>query len=176
MTIWASDAGGYWALITGNPNTAAVLKQRQDASVSASVSSAAANNAAIATSTGTGTGRQYTNVPLGGGKNTPGTSDDIQASILSLSRLLGCSPADLTSAIRPFIDPSVPNPVEEAKRIREQVEAAGGFENLGNGGTGAGGNGNAKVDQEVDAEVVKRKADEASGPGLLHLMEEAFLD
>lgn len=62
-------------------------------------------------------------------------------------------PADLTAAIRPLIDPTVPNPVEEAKRIKEQME----------------------LKQVVAEKEAKAEKDEG-GPGLLHLMEEAFLD
>jgi hypothetical protein len=73
----------------------------------------------------------------------------------------------LTSAIRPFIDPSVPNPVEEARRIREQVEA---HKMAGVGATGATGAAG------VDEKEVAKQAEEAAGPGLLAFAAEALLD
>jgi hypothetical protein len=74
----------------------------------------------------------------------------------------------LTSAIRPFIDPSVPNPVEEARRIREQVEA----HKMAGAGAGAGAPGVAGVDEKE----VAKQAEEAAGPGLLAFAAEALLD
>jgi hypothetical protein len=57
-----------------------------------------------------------------------------------------------------LIDPTVPNPVEEAKKIKEQLEMKAELEK-------------AKV--EV---VAKEEEKKHSGPGILEVLEEAFLD
>lgn len=92
-------------------------------------------------------------------------SPDVQGQIYTLAQALGIKPADLSSAIRPLIDPSVPNPAEactkELELLKLQVQA---------GGAGAGGAapGDKKVAGQVD-----EKAAEGS---LLGLAAEALLD
>jgi hypothetical protein len=39
ISVWAGDAGGYWALITGNPNKAAAIEAKREAAMSASATS-----------------------------------------------------------------------------------------------------------------------------------------
>lgn len=64
--------------------------------------------------------------------------------------------ADLSSAIRPYIDPTVPNPGEEVKRLRAALELQ----------TGA----------QQEGEQAKSHEEEDSGPGLVGILEEALLD
>jgi hypothetical protein len=65
--------------------------------------------------------------PTKAANNAP--KQDIQSQIFALAEALGVAPADLSDAIRPLTDPTVPNPVEEKKKLEkklEQVEANGG--------------------------------------------------
>ena len=88
-----------------------------------------------------------TGQPRGGG-------GDVESQILQLANTLGVKPADLSSAIRPLIDPSAPNPAEAAKMAAEQeilkAKAANG--------------GNADP------------ANDDAGPGILAQMGEVLLD
>ena len=69
---------------------------------------------------------------------------------------LGVKPADLTNAIRPLIDPSVPNPAEAARQELELLKAQ----------LAAGGAGGAAAQEPPAAE----------GGSLLGALGEALLD
>ena len=75
---------------------------------------------------------------------------DIQSQIFALAEALGVAPADLSAAIRPLTDPTVPNPAEQQKKLEQQLEEA-----KANGG---------------------KDAAETDGPSVLGLMGEVFLD
>lgn len=97
------------------------------------------------------------------GKNaahsTAGAPADVQAQIFSLATALGVPLASLSDAIRPLIDPTVPNPVEEVKRLREQLDLT---KNLHEQVV-------QQKEEAIEEEHVKK-------PGVLDLIEEAFLD
>ena len=64
------------------------------------------------------------------GSTKPGAAggdSDIESQIIQLANSLGVKPADLSSAIRPLIDPTAPNPVEAAKlEAQKEILSAGG--------------------------------------------------
>ena len=84
-------------------------------------------------------------------------NNDVQSQIWALAETLGIKPADLSNAIRPLIDPTVPNPAEEAKRIKAEMELKAQLEAT-------------KAESAAQAEA------SSSGPGILDVLEEAFLD
>lgn len=88
--------------------------------------------------------RQPTKAPKGNQK------PDIQSQIFALAESLGVAPADLSAAIRPLTDPTVPNPVEQQKKLEQQLE-------------------------EAQANAGKESTEE-DGPSVLGLMGEVFLD
>ncbi|GHJ88866.1 hypothetical protein NliqN6_5268 [Naganishia liquefaciens] len=155
VTVWARDAGGYWALITGSGAAA-----KGAASAAASASSAAAAAAAMTATTSSGSKTART---AAAGKkaasSTAGAPADVQAQIFSLATALGVPLASLSDAIRPLIDPTVPNPVEEVKRLREQLELT---KNL--------------HEQQVHQKEEAIEEEQIKKPGVLDLIEEAFLD
>ena len=62
---------------------------------------------------------------------TPAEKDaDVQSQIVNLANALGVKPAELSNAIRPLIDPSVPNPAQaaqlEADILKAKLAAGGG--------------------------------------------------
>ncbi|ORX36764.1 hypothetical protein BD324DRAFT_627093 [Kockovaella imperatae] len=127
FTVWAAEAGGYWNLITGRHAPATRLSE------GAINAAAKAASKAKAKSSGSGSG---------------GGQTDIESQIISLASALGIKPADLSSAIRPLIDPTAPNPAEVARREAElKAKSASG-----------------------DAKAEKK------GPGLLAQIEEIVLD
>lgn len=91
----------------------------------------------------------------GKGKVVPGNAD-VQSQIYALAESLGVTPAELSSAIRPLIDPTAPNPAEEAKRIKQEMELK------------------AELDKTKVETVAKEE--EHKGPGIIEVLEEAFLD
>ncbi|WWC94074.1 hypothetical protein V866_000912 [Kwoniella sp. B9012] len=117
FVAWAHQVGGYWAVITGNHKTP--------------VSDAAASAASAASSLSSASSKATTSVdpksvapkPTQAGQG----EDDIQSQIYHLANSLGIKPAELSAAIRPLVDPSVPDPAEKAKQeielLRAQVEA-----------------------------------------------------
>ncbi|WVN88221.1 uncharacterized protein L203_103422 [Cryptococcus depauperatus CBS 7841] len=112
FTVWAHDAGGYWALMTGYRQPPGAIAAREAASA-ASVSSAAQVTSASTKP------QDIKPKPA-----QPGNSDqDIQSQIINLASALGIKPAELSSAIRPLVDPSVPDPVEKVKREAEILKA-----------------------------------------------------
>ena len=92
---------------------------------------------------------------VGKGKVVHGNAD-VQSQIYALAETLGIKPADLSSAIRPLIDPTVPNPAEEAKRIKQEMEL--------------------KAELEKNKVETAAKEEAHSGPGFIEVLEEAFLD
>lgn len=84
---------------------------------------------------------------------------DVQSRIFELATALGVPLADLSNAIRPLIDPTVPNPIDEVKRLREQLELQ-----------------NNLHEQVVTHKEEAVQQEEAKKPSVLELMNEAFLD
>ena len=84
---------------------------------------------------------------------------DVQGQIYALATALGVKPADLSSAIRPLIDPTVPNPAEACQKELELVKLQ--LQTGATAGDGATGN---KVDKE------------AAEGSLLGMAAEALLD
>ncbi|WVQ80504.1 hypothetical protein IAT38_002609 [Cryptococcus sp. DSM 104549] len=115
FTVWAHDAGGYWALMTGHHKPPAVAAAQ--ASASAAKASVSAEQSSTVTS---GTPGDIKPRPTQASGNA---QDDIQSQILNLAAALGIKPAELSSAIRPLVDPSVPDPVEKAKHEAEVLKA-----------------------------------------------------
>ncbi|WVR07143.1 hypothetical protein IAU60_004184 [Kwoniella sp. DSM 27419] len=126
---WAHQVGGYWALITGNHKT-----PMMDAAASASsaVSAAASASASATTSVDP---RHIQAKPSGA------PEESIESQIYHLAAALGIKPAELSAAIRPLVDPSVPNPAEQAKHeaelLRAQVEAKKSEEQAQTGSEGS---------------------------------------
>lgn len=87
-----------------------------------------------------------------------GGNADVQAQIVNLAIALGVKPADLTNAIRPLIDPSVPNPAEAARQELELLKAS-----IAAGGAVGG------------AGAAEKEAPATEG-SLLGALGEAFLD
>jgi hypothetical protein len=83
-----------------------------------------------------------------GGKSSGG---DVQSQILQLANSLGIKPAELNAALRPLIDPSVPNPAEQAQKELEML----------------------KMQQ---ATAGAHEAEENTGAGVLGVLGEALLD
>ncbi|KAL7421717.1 hypothetical protein Q5752_003488 [Cryptotrichosporon argae] len=136
FTVWASDVGGYWNLLTGHRDAPSSGVHR------------AADLAASAANIPGGAARRAK--PTGGSRVSGG--DDVQSQIWNLASALGVKPADLTAAIRPLIDPTVPNPLEEARREKELLQQ--------------------KI--ELGQAEAKAKGDETGG--LLGVLGEALLD
>lgn len=87
---------------------------------------------------------------------------DVQGQIYALATALGVKPADLSSAIRPLIDPTVPNPADACQKELELVKLQLAT------GAGAGG---------AEGTVGSNKVDEKAAEGsLLGLAAEALLD
>ncbi|KAJ9103258.1 hypothetical protein QFC21_002681 [Naganishia friedmannii] len=155
VTVWAHASGGYWALITGSGSAA-------KAAASSAVSASSLAAAAITAATSTASSAARTAAAVGNKAATHATSGapaDVQAQIFSLATALGVPLADLSNAIRPLIDPTVPNPVEEVKRLRDQLELSKNIH---------------EQTVQQHEEVVEKE--EAKKPSVLELMEEAFLD
>ncbi|WVQ99306.1 hypothetical protein IAU59_006438 [Kwoniella sp. CBS 9459] len=116
---WAHQVGGYWALITGNHKTAVSNAAESAASAAASVASAA-STASVSSSVNP---KSIQAKPTAGA----GGEESIESQIYHLANSLGIKPAELSAAIRPLVDPSVPNPAEKAKHeadlLKAQVEA-----------------------------------------------------
>jgi hypothetical protein len=79
---------------------------------------------------------------------------------MNLAIALGVKPHELSAAIRPLIDPTVPNPAEVAQREADLLKAQLA---AGAGGAVAGAGG-------------EKAAEEHHGPGLLAALGEALLD
>ncbi|KAJ9119086.1 hypothetical protein QFC22_003577 [Naganishia vaughanmartiniae] len=150
VTVWAHESGGYWALITGSGSAV-----KAAASSAASASSFAAAAVTAATSTASSAARTAKTAAHA----TSGAPADVQAQIFSLAAALGVPLADLSNAIRPLIDPTVPNPVDEVKRLRDQLELSKHIH---------------EQTVQQHEEIVEKE--EAKKPSVLELMEEAFLD
>lgn len=144
FTVWAADAGGYWNLVTGaRPNRA--MEQAESAMEKA------AEVAGQAAQSG-----------KGAVKGAAGKRTDVQGQIYALATALGVKPADLSSAIRPLIDPTVPNPADACQKELELVKLQLAT------GAGAGG---------AEGTVGSNKVDEKAAEGsLLGLAAEALLD
>ncbi|CAD6582588.1 MAG: hypothetical protein TREMPRED_003329 [Tremellales sp. Tagirdzhanova-0007] len=104
VTVWAAEAGGYWALVTGHHHPQTQGSGVGDYAVSAAASAASARASS-----------KKAKKPAGGSEQASGSEDDVESQIFHLANALGIKPAELTAAIRPLIDPSVPNPAEAAK-------------------------------------------------------------
>jgi hypothetical protein len=64
---------------------------------------------------------------------------DVQSQILQLANSLGIKPAELSAAIRPLIDPSIPNPAAQAQKELEMLklqQQSGGNEETHDTGAG----------------------------------------
>ncbi|OWZ60194.1 hypothetical protein C356_00205 [Cryptococcus neoformans c45] len=117
FTVWAHQAGGYWALITGHQMSPAEIAAKEAAS-SASVSSSIAGSTATPTTSG-----HPQNIKPKPTQDAGHGDDNIQSQIFNLASALGITPAELSSAIRPLVDPSVPNPAEKAKQEAQLLQA-----------------------------------------------------
>lgn len=87
---------------------------------------------------------------------------DVQSQIFTLATALGVTPHDLTAAIRPLIDPSVPNPIEAATKEIEMLKLQ--LQGLSAGGAAT---------QAQAQEKVEEKPSEGS---LLGIVSEVLLD
>ncbi|KIR33760.1 hypothetical protein I352_03837 [Cryptococcus deuterogattii MMRL2647] len=116
FTVWAHQVGGYWALMTGHHISPAEAAAKEAAS-SASASSS------VAGSTATVSGHPQNIKAKPSTQDTAHGDDNIQSQIFNLASALGITPAELSSAIRPLVDPSVPNPIEKAKQETRLLQA-----------------------------------------------------
>lgn len=88
---------------------------------------------------------------------TPAQRDaDVQSQIVNLANALGVKPAELSNAIRPLIDPSVPNPAQAAQLEADILKAK-----LAAGGA---------------ADPAAAAPQQAEGGSLLSALGEALLD
>ncbi|WWC70336.1 uncharacterized protein I206_104286 [Kwoniella pini CBS 10737] len=114
---WAHQAGGYWAVISGN--------HKSPISDAASSAASAASSISKYQKSSTTSVNPKSIVPKPTQAGQP--EDDIQSQIYHLANSLGIKPAELSAAIRPLVDPSVPDPAakaqQEAELLRAQVEA-----------------------------------------------------
>ncbi|TYJ56986.1 hypothetical protein B9479_002265 [Cryptococcus floricola] len=148
FTVWAHNAGGYWALMTGNHISPAAQAAREAASAASASSSVAAATASSVSKAGSKSGAPSDIKP----KPTQAASNpeqDIQSQIFQLASALGIKPAELSSAIRPLVDPSAPDPAEKVKHEAEVLKA------------------------EMEA---KQKENENQEGGVLDMLGEALLD
>ncbi|WWC61741.1 uncharacterized protein I303_104326 [Kwoniella dejecticola CBS 10117] len=117
FVTWAHQVGGYWAVITGNHKSPV-------SDAAASAASAASSISKYSESSPTAVDPKSI-VPKPTQPGQP--EDDIQSQIYHLANALGIKPAELSAAIRPLVDPSVPDPAakaqHEADLLRAQVEA-----------------------------------------------------
>ncbi|WRT66261.1 uncharacterized protein IL334_003214 [Kwoniella shivajii] len=141
---WAHQVGGYWAVLTGNHRTPVSVAAADAASAAASIKSASGQSSTSVDP------KSIAARPTGSGK-TP--EDDIQSQIYALAASLGIKPAELSAAIRPLVDPSIPDPAAQAKHEAELLKA------------------------QVEAKAVEHeaKAKETTG-GVLDILGEALLD
>lgn len=86
------------------------------------------------------------------GSAVKSSAGDVQSQILQLANSLGIKPAELSAALRPLIDPSVPNAAEQAQKELEMLK----LQQQGGGGA-----------QEADAKP---------HVGVLGVLGEALLD
>ncbi|OCF36750.1 hypothetical protein I317_05722 [Kwoniella heveanensis CBS 569] len=121
FVTWAHQVGGYWALMTGNHKTP--VSGAAEAAASAASSVASVNSASAAQSSVNPKSIQAKPTSASGA----GAEESIESQIYHLANSLGIKPAELSAAIRPLVDPSVPNPAEKAKHeaelLKAQVEA-----------------------------------------------------
>ncbi|EIW70766.1 hypothetical protein M231_02579 [Tremella mesenterica] len=105
LTVWAADVGGYWNLMTGRRTVDTGIDTDSIVQAAASATQSSAGKGVV------------------GGKSG---GEDVQSQIFKLASALGIKPAELSAAIRPLVDPSVPNPIEAVKReadlLRQQME------------------------------------------------------
>ncbi|KAK4689057.1 hypothetical protein P7C73_g1034, partial [Tremellales sp. Uapishka_1] len=134
MTVWARDAGGYWNLATGT-------RPAPGAQVADAISAASAAASSVSSKGSSPSG-----------KSAAGGKADIQSQIFTLATALGIKPAELSAAIRPLIDPSVPNPVEVAQRETDLLK------------------------QQIEQQAAESQSEEQVGGGLLGVLGEALLD
>lgn len=92
--------------------------------------------------------------PTGSTRGQVSGDADVQAQIYHLANVLGVKPADLSNAIRPLVDPSVPNPAQAAQAEADILKAK--LAAAGDGGAAG--------------------AEKAEGGSLLAAMGEALLD
>ncbi|WVQ72599.1 hypothetical protein IAR50_002157 [Cryptococcus sp. DSM 104548] len=147
FTVWAHNAGGYWALMTGHHVSPAAQAAREAASAASASSSVAAASASSVDKASSKTGASAIKPKPSQASSNP--EEDIQSQILHLASALGIKPAELSSAIRPLVDPSVPDPAEKAKHEAEVLKA------------------------EMEA---KAKENENQEGGVLDMLGEALLD
>ncbi|KAK8864300.1 hypothetical protein IAR55_001546 [Kwoniella newhampshirensis] len=123
FTVWAAQVGGYWALITGNHKTPASIAASSAAAVAATAASVASSSASSASVAST-KGADPASI-----KPKPATTpeESIESQIYHLANSLGIKPAELSGAIRPLIDPSIPDPAaaakQEAEALKKEMEA-----------------------------------------------------
>ena len=105
FTVWAADVGGYYNLLTGH----------RDPSSSAAVSapSGAANEAVSAVRNAASTGKAGSKDPKA----------EVESLVFQLAQALGVKPAELSSAIRPLVDPTAPDPAAVAQAEAEALKA-----------------------------------------------------
>ena len=109
FTVWAADVGGYWNLVTGHRNPPATGPGQAAMHAAASAASAASS--------------KPSSTPISNSNSNTGSDADVQSQIYHLAVALGVKPADLSDAIRPLIDPSVPNPAEAARAEADVLKA-----------------------------------------------------
>ncbi|WWC89433.1 uncharacterized protein L201_004357 [Kwoniella dendrophila CBS 6074] len=146
FVAWAHQVGGYWAVITGNHKTPV-------SNAAASAASAASSVHSVSSKSATASVDPKSIVPKPSPPSSGNPEEDIQSQIYHLANALGIKPAELSGAIRPLIDPSVPNPVEQAKHEAELL----------------------KAEVEAKAKEHEAKAQETEG-SVLGILGEALLD
>ncbi|WWD17403.1 hypothetical protein CI109_101844 [Kwoniella shandongensis] len=151
FTVWAAQVGGYWALITGNHKTPASMAASSAAALAATAASAASVSSVSSSSAAGATGSTKAADPKSI-KPKPATTpeDTIESQIYHLANSLGIKPAELSGAIRPLIDPSIPDPAEAAKKEAEALK------------------------KEMEAKMEEQKAE--TGGSVLGILGEALLD
>ncbi|KIR67240.1 hypothetical protein I314_02453 [Cryptococcus bacillisporus CA1873] len=85
--------------------------------------SSASASSSVAGSTATVSGHPQNIKAKPSTQDTVHDDDNIQSQIFNLASALGITPAELSSAIRPLVDPSVPNPIEKAKQETRLLQA-----------------------------------------------------
>jgi hypothetical protein len=77
---------------------------------------------------------------VGKGSAVKSSEGDVQSQILQLANSLGIKPAELSAALRPLIDPSVPNAAAQAQKelemLKLQQQGGGAHEAEHTGGAG----------------------------------------
>ncbi|KLT39848.1 hypothetical protein CC85DRAFT_250460 [Cutaneotrichosporon oleaginosum] len=110
ITVWASEVGGYWNLMTGRRDTLVDVVQQEAAKASAREDKFSSVTSASAAGASSGRAARGAACPP---CEVPDPS--VESLVLQLADKLGVKPVELNAVIRPLLDPSAPQITAEPK-------------------------------------------------------------